>query len=124
MPAIKSLCIIYIELIRGVPLVSLLFMSSVVFPLFLPEGLTINKIIRAQVAIIIFTAAYIAEVVRGGLQAIPRGQYEAADSLGLNYFQTMRLIILPQALKIVIPPDVSILISAFKDTAPVVSIDL
>ena len=85
MPAIKTLCILYIELIRGVPLISLLFMSSILFPLFLPEGITFNKILRAQAAIIIFTAAYIAEVVRGGLQAITRGQYEAAESLGLNY---------------------------------------
>jgi general L-amino acid transport system permease protein len=124
MPVIKSFCVVYIELIRGVPLISLLFMSSVVFPLFLPEGMTINKILRAQVAIIIFTAAYIAEVVRGGLQGVNQGQYEAAESLGLNYFQTMRLIILPQALKIVIPPSVSILISAFKDTSLVVIIAL
>ncbi len=124
MPAIKSLCVIYIELIRGVPLISLLFMSSVVFPLFLPEGVSINSILRAQVAIILFTAAYIAEVVRGGLQGMSKGQYEAADSLGLNYYQTMRLIILPQALKIVIPPSVSILISAFKDTSLVVIIAL
>lgn len=124
MPAIKTLCVVYIELIRGVPLISLLFMSSVVFPLFLPEGVTINSILRAQVAIILFTAAYIAEVVRGGLQGMRQGQYEAAESLGLNYFQTMRLIILPQALKIVIPPSVSILISAFKDTSLVVIIAL
>ncbi|AOY57318.1 amino acid ABC transporter permease [Desulfococcus multivorans] len=124
MPAIKALCIIYIELIRGVPLISLLFMSSIIFPLFLPEGVTVNKIIRAQAAIILFTAAYIAEVVRGGLQAVPKGQFEAADSLGLNYFQTMRLVVLPQALKIVIPPTVSILISAFKDTSLVVIIAL
>ncbi len=124
LPVIKSFCVVYIELIRGVPLISLLFMSSVVFPLFLPEGLIINKILRAQIAIILFTAAYIAEVVRGGLQGVNKGQYEAADSLGLNYFQTMRLIILPQALKIVIPPSVSILISAFKDTSLVVIIAL
>jgi len=124
MPIIKSFCVIYIELIRGVPLISLLFMSSVVFPLFLPEGMTINPILRAQVAIIMFTAAYIAEVVRGGLQGVDKGQYEAAESLGLNYFQSMRLIILPQALKIVIPPSVSILISAFKDTSLVVIIAL
>ena len=124
MPAIKSLCVIYIELIRGVPLISLLFMSSVMFPLFLPEGVTIDKVLRAQVAIIMFTAAYIAEVVRGGLQAMPRGQYEAAESLGLKHSQTMRLIILPQALKIVIPPSVGILISAFKDTSLVVIIAL
>jgi general L-amino acid transport system permease protein len=124
MPVVKTICVTYIELIRGVPLISLLFMSSVVFPLFLPEGVNINALIRAQVAIILFTAAYIAEVVRGGLQAIPRGQYEAAESLGLNYYLTMRLIVLPQALKIVIPPSVSILISAFKDTSLVVIIAL
>jgi len=124
MPAIKSLCIVYIETIRGVPLISLLFMASVMFPLFLPEGITINNILRAQVAIILFTAAYIAEVVRGGLQAIGRGQYEAAESMGLNYPQKMRLIILPQALKVVIPPTVGILISAFKDTSLVVIIGL
>ena len=124
MPAVKVLCIVYIESIRGVPLISLLFMSSIIFPLFLPEGITFNKILRAQVAIILFTAAYIAEVVRGGLQAMSRGQYEAAESLGLNYTLTMRLVILPQALKIVIPPTVSILISAFKDTSLVVIIAL
>jgi general L-amino acid transport system permease protein len=124
MPAIKSLCVVYIELIRGVPLISMLFMSSVMFPLFLPEGITVNKILRAQVAIIMFTAAYIAEVVRGGLQGIARGQYEAAESLGLDYYLKMRLIILPQALKIVIPPSVGILISAFKDTSLVVIIGL
>ncbi len=124
MPAVKTLCILYIELIRGVPLISLLFMSAVVFPLFFPEGFNIHALIRAQVAIIFFTAAYIAEVVRGGLQAIPRGQYEAAESLGLNYYLTIRLIVLPQALKIVIPPSVSILISAFKDTSLVVIIAL
>jgi len=124
MPVIKTFSIFYIELIRGVPLISLLFMSSVVFPLFLPEGVSISGILRAQVAIIMFTAAYIAEVVRGGLQGMNRGQFEAADSIGLNYSQTMRLIILPQALKIVIPPSVSILISAFKDTSLVVIIGL
>ncbi|BCL61112.1 amino acid ABC transporter permease [Desulfomarina profundi] len=124
MPVIKAFCIVYIEVIRGVPLITMLFMSSVMFPLFLPEGVTIDKVLRAQVAIIIFTAAYIAEVVRGGLQAMDKGQYEAAESLGLNYFQKMRLIILPQALKIVIPPTVGVLISAFKDTSLVVIIAL
>jgi len=124
MRGVKWLCVLYIELIRGVPLISLLFMSSIIFPLFLPEGITFNKILRAQVAIILFTAAYIAEVVRGGLQGMSRGQYEAAESMGLNYYQTMRLVILPQALKIVIPPTVSILISAFKDTSLVVIIAL
>ena len=124
MPTIKTMCVVYIEMIRGVPLISMLFMSSIMFPLFLPEGVTIDKVLRALIAIIIFTAAYIAEVVRGGLQAMPRGQFEAADSLGLNYSQTMRLIILPQALKIVIPPSVGILLSAFKDTSLVVIIAL
>jgi general L-amino acid transport system permease protein len=124
MPMVKLLSVLYIELIRGVPLISLLFMSSIIFPLFLPEGVTFNKILRAQVAIILFTAAYIAEVVRGGLQGMSRGQYEAAESIGLNYTLTMRLVILPQALKIVIPPTVSILISAFKDTSLVVIIAL
>ncbi len=124
MPGIRYMCVTYIELIRGVPLISLLFMASIIFPLFLPEGVTINKILRAQAAIIFFTAAYIAEVVRGGLQGMNKGQYEAADALGLNYYQTMRLIILPQALKIVIPPTVSVLVSAFKDTSLVVIISL
>lgn len=124
MKGVRWLCIVYIEAIRGVPLISLLFMSAIIFPLFLPEGVTINKILRAQAAIILFTAAYIAEVVRGGLQGMSRGQYEAAESMGLNYYLTMRLIILPQALKIVIPPTVSILISAFKDTSLVVIIAL
>jgi len=124
MRGVKWICIVYIEAIRGVPLISLLFMSSIIFPLFLPEGVTFNKILRAQVAIILFTAAYIAEVVRGGLQGMSKGQYEAAESMGLNYYLTMRLVILPQALKIVIPPTVSILISAFKDTSLVVIIAL
>lgn len=124
MPAVKSICVIYIELIRGVPLISLLFMSSVMLPLFLPEGFSIDKLLRAQIAIILFAAAYIAETVRGGLQAIPKGQYEGADSLGLTYWQTMRKIILPQALKIVIPPLVGIFIALFKDTSLVVIIGI
>ncbi|MGD9078448.1 MAG: amino acid ABC transporter permease [Desulfobacterales bacterium] len=124
MPTIKWMSVVYIELIRGVPLISLLFMGSFIFPLFLPEGVNFPTILRALVAIIIFTAAYIAEVVRGGLQGMERGQYEAAESIGLNYFLTMRLIILPQALKIVIPPTVQQLISAFKDTSLVVIIAL
>jgi general L-amino acid transport system permease protein len=122
LPIIKALSIVYIEVIRGVPLISLLFMSAVMFPLFMPEGMTVDKLIRASVALIMFTSAYIAEVVRGGLQGMSRGQYEAAESLGLNYFQTMRLIILPQALKMVIPPTVGILVAAFKDTSLLVII--
>ena len=124
MPAIKSICVVYIELIRGVPLISLLFMASLMLPLFLPEGLTIDKLLRALIAIVLFSAAYVAETVRGGLQAIPKGQFEGAESLGLGYWQQMRLIILPQALKIVIPPLVGIFISMFKDTSLVVIIGI
>ena len=124
LPAIKALCVVYIELIRGVPLISLLFMSSVMLPLFLPEGMSIDKLLRAQIAIILFAAAYLAELVRGGLQAIPRGQYEGADSIGLTYWQQMRLIILPQALKTIIAPLVSMFILVFKDTSLVVIIGI
>ncbi|MBT3586736.1 MAG: amino acid ABC transporter permease [Halobacteriovoraceae bacterium] len=124
MPVIKAFCVGYIELIRGVPLISLLFMSSVMFPLFLPEGVVIDKLLRAQAAIILFVAAYMAEVVRGGLAAIPKGQYEAGEALGLSFFQIMRLIILPQALKIVIPPTVNTAIGMFKDTSLVLIIAL
>lgn len=124
MPLVKSLCVGYIELIRGVPMISLLFMSSVMFPLFLPEGFQVEKLVRAQVAIIMFVSAYMAEVIRAGLQAIDKGQYEAAASLGLNYFQTMRFVILPQALKVVIPPTVNTSIGLFKDTSLVVIIAL
>ena len=98
LPAVRAICVAYIELIRGVPLITVLFMASVMFPLFLPTGVTIDKLLRAQVAFILFAAAYLAEVVRGGLQAIPKGQIEAADALGLSYWQKTRLIILPQAL--------------------------
>lgn len=124
MPAIKSICVVYIELIRGVPLISLLFMSAVMLPLFLPEGMNIDKLLRAQIAIILFAAAYMAETIRGGLQAIPKGQFEGADSLGLSYWQQMRLIVLPQALKIVIPPLVGLFIALFKDTSLVVIIGI
>ena len=124
MPAVRALCIAYIELIRGVPLISLLFMSSVMLPLFLPEGFSIDKLLRAQIAIIVFASAYVAETIRGGLQAIPKGQYEGADSLGLSYWETMRKIILPQALRVVIPPLVSIFIALFKDTSLVVIIGI
>lgn len=124
MPAVKALCVVYIELIRGVPLISLLFMASVMFPLFLPEGMNIDKLLRAQVAIILFAAAYLAEVVRGGLQALPRGQYEAADALGLSYWQKTGFIILPQALRLVIPPLVNTFIGMFKDTSLVLIIGI
>ena len=124
LPAIRAVCVGYIEIVRGVPLVSVLFMASVMFPLFLPDGVTIDKLLRAQVGIILFTAAYLAEAVRAGLQALPRGQYEAADALGLNYWRKQRLIILPQALRMVIPPMVNQFISAFKDTSLVMIIGL
>ncbi len=124
LPAIKALCVLYVELIRGVPLISLLFMASVMFPLFLPEGMNIDKLLRAQIAIILFAAAYLAEVVRAGLQALPKGQYEAADALGLSYWKKTIFIILPQALRLVIPPLVNTFIGFFKDTSLVLIIGI
>ncbi len=124
LPAIKVLCVLYVELIRGVPLISLLFMASVMFPLFLPEGLNIDKLLRAQIAIILFAGAYLAEVVRGGLQALPKGQYEAAEALGLSYWRKTGLIVLPQALRLVIPPLVNTFIGFFKDTSLVLIIGI
>lgn len=124
LPVIRALSVGYIELVRGVPLVSVLFMASVMFPLFLPEGVTIDKLLRALVGMTLFTAAYLAEAVRGGLQAIPRGQEEAADALGLGYWRKMRLIILPQALRLVIPPIVNQFITCFKDTSLVTIVGL
>ena len=122
LPIVKSLSVIYIEVVRGVPLITVLFMASVMFALFLPEGMRIDQLLRAQVAIILFVAAYLAEAVRGGLQAVPKGQYEAAEALGLPYWKMTGLIILPQALKISIPPIVNSFISLFKDTSLVVII--
>lgn len=124
LPAIRMLSTLYVELIRGVPLVSLLFMASVMFPLFLPDGLNIDKLLRAQIAIILFAGAYLAEVVRGGLQALPKGQYEGADALGLGYWQKMGLIVVPQALRLVIPPLVNTFIGFFKDTSLVLIIGI
>lgn len=124
LPAVRAICVGYIELVRGVPLITVLFMASVMLPLFLPSGMTIDKLLRAQLAFILFAAAYLAEIVRGGLQAIPRGQYEAADSLGLGYWQRTRLIVLPQALAMVIPPLVNNFIGAFKNTSLVLIIGL
>src|SRR5437763_1448699 len=103
LPAVRMLCVIYVELIRGVPLISVLFMASVMFPLFMPAGVSIDKLLRAQIAVILFAAAYLAEVVRGGLQALPKGQTEAAEALGLSYWHKTAFIILPQALRLVIP---------------------
>ena len=124
LPAIKTLCVLYVELVRGVPLISLLFMASVMFPLFLPEGMNIDKLLRAQVAITLFAGAYLAEVVRAGLQTLPRGQYEAAEALGLSYWHKTGLIILPQALRLVIPPLVNTFIGFFKDTSLVLIIGI
>ena len=118
LPAIRSLCVLYVELIRGVPLISLLFMASVMFPLFMPDGVNIDKLLRAQIAFILFAGAYLAEVVRGGLQAVPRGQYEAADALGLSYWQKNGLIILPQAIRHVIPPLVNTFIALLQGHQP------
>ena len=124
LPIVKALCVGYIELIRGVPLITILFMASVMLPLFFPPGFNLDKVLRAQIGIIMFSSAYLAEVVRGGLQAIPRGQEEAAAAMGLNYWQTMGLIVMPQALRIVIPPLVSTFIGLLKDTSLVAIISL
>jgi general L-amino acid transport system permease protein len=124
LPAVRAICVGYIELVRGVPLITVLFMASLMLPLFLPAGFTIDKLLRAQIAIVLFAAAYLAEVVRGGLQAIPKGQVEAADALGLSYFQRTRLIVLPQALAMVIPPLVNSFIGMFKDTSLVLIVSL
>ncbi|NDL63478.1 amino acid ABC transporter permease [Acerihabitans arboris] len=124
MPVVQWFCIIFIEFWRGVPLITVLFMSSVMLPLFLSEGTNIDKLIRALVGVIMFQSAYVAEVVRGGLQALPRGQYEAAESLALGYWKTQGLVILPQALKMVIPGLVNTIIALFKDTSLVVIIGL
>jgi general L-amino acid transport system permease protein len=124
LPVIRGLCVGYIELIRGVPLISLLFMASVMLPLFLPSGVTIDKLLRAQIAIILFAAAYLAEVIRGGLQAIPKGQYDAAHALALPFWRRTYLIILPQALRIAVPALVNNFIALFKDTSLVLIIGL
>ena len=124
LPAIRSLSVLYVELIRGVPLISLLFMASVMFPLFMPDGINIDKLLRAQIAFILYAGAYLAEVIRGGLQAIPRGQHDAADAIGLSYWQKNGLIILPQAIRHVIPPLVNTFIAFFKDTSLVLIIGI
>lgn len=124
MPVIRTICVTFIEVWRGVPLISVLFMASVMLPLFLPEGMNFDKLLRALIGIVMFQSAYMAEVVRGGLQAIPKGQSEAAAALGLNYAKSMGLIILPQALKLVIPGIVNTFIALFKDTTLVLIIGL
>ena len=124
LPAIRSFCTLYVELIRGVPLISVLFMASFMFPLFMPPGLTIDVLIRVLVGLTLFTAAYLAEVIRGGLQAVPKGQIEAAATLGLSYWQSQRKIVLPQALAMVVPSIVNSFISTFKDTSLVSIVSL
>jgi ABC-type amino acid transport system permease subunit len=119
-----TLCVLYVELIRGVPLISVLFMASFMFPLFMPAGWTIDVLVRVQVGIILFSAAYLAEVVRGGLQALPRGQIEAAASLGLSYWQTVRKVVLPQSLRLVVPAIMNTFIGTFKDTSLVTIVSL
>lgn len=124
MPIVRAFSTIYIEFWRGVPLITVLFMASVMLPLFVPEEVSFNKLLRAMIGIIMFQSAYMAEVVRGGFQAIPKGQYEAADSLGLSYWKSMTFIILPQALKLMIPGIVNTFIALFKDTSLVLIIGL
>ena len=124
MPGIRTLCVLYVELIRGVPLISVLFMASFMFPLFMPQGTTIDVLLRVLVGMTLFTAAYLAEVVRGGLQALPKGQLEAAQSLGLSDWQATRMIVLPQALRLVVPAIMNTFIGAFKDTSLVTIVSL
>ena len=124
LPAIKSFCTIYVELIRGVPLISVLFMASFMFPLLMPQGFNIDVLVRVLAGITLFAAAYMAEVIRGGLQAVPKGQIEAAATLGLSYWQTQRKIVLPQALAMVVPGIMNNFISTFKDTSLVTIVSL
>ncbi|MFZ2101777.1 MAG: amino acid ABC transporter permease [Oricola sp.] len=124
LPIVRFFSIVFIEFWRGVPLITVLFMSSVMLPLFLPEGVSFDKLLRALIGVALFSSAYMAEVVRGGLQALPKGQYEGAMALGLNWTQMMRMIILPQALKLVIPGIVNTFIGLFKDTTLVLIIGL
>ena len=124
LPAIRSLCTIYVELIRGVPLISVLFMASFMFPLLMPQGFNIDVLIRVLAGITLFAAAYMAEVIRGGLQAVPKGQIEAAATLGLSYWQTQRKIVLPQALAMVVPGIMNNFISTFKDTSLVTIVSM
>ncbi len=124
MPAVRLLCVAYVELIRGAPLIGWLFMATVLFPLFMPAGMDVDKLLSAQVAIILFAAAYLAEVVRAGLQSLPKGQGEAADALGLSYWKKTWLVTLPQALRLVIPPLVNTFIGFFKDTSLVLIVGI
>lgn len=121
---VKSICVAFIEFIRGVPLITLLFTASLLLNYFLPKGTNFDIIVRVIIMVTLFSAAYMAETIRGGLAALPKGQYEAADSLGLNYWQAQQLIIMPQALKISIPSIVGIFIGLFKDTTLVLFIGI
>src|SRR5262249_32477471 len=116
MPAVKTLSVIFIEFVRGVPLITVLFMAGVMLPLFLPQEYSPDKLVRALVGVSLFSAAYMAEVVRAGLQAIPKGQWEAASALGLGYWRTLHLVVLPQALRITIPNILNSYVALFKDT--------
>ncbi len=124
LPIIKYLSIGFIEIFRGVPLITVLFMASIMLPLFLPEGVSFDKLLRCLIGVALFASAYMAEVIRGGLQAIPQGQYEAAKALGLSYWQSIRLVIMPQVLKMVIPGIVNTFIGLFKDTSLVMIVGL
>lgn len=124
MPIVRTLSVLFIEFRRGVPLITILFMASVMLPLFLPEGVNLDKLLRCLIFIAFFWAAYMAEVVRGGLQALNRGQYEGGHALGFGYWQLMRLIILPQALRIVIPGITNTIVALFKDTSLVTIVGL
>jgi general L-amino acid transport system permease protein len=124
LPALRGMATLYIELVRGVPLITVLFMASFVFPLLLPQGFGLDVLTRIGLGLVLFQAAYMAEVVRGGLQALPKGQYEAAAALGLSWWQTQRKVILPQALTLVIPSFVNSLLSTFMDTSLVTVVSM
>jgi general L-amino acid transport system permease protein len=124
LPVVKMICVIFIEMVRGVPLITVLFMATKMLPLFMPGGMKIDDFLCVLIGVALFASAYMAEVIRGGLQAMPKGQYEGAASLGLNYWQSMRLIVLPQALKMVIPGIVNTFIGLFKDTSLVYIVNM
>jgi general L-amino acid transport system permease protein len=124
LPVVKLICVIFIEAVRGVPLITVLFMATKMLPLFMPGGMKIDDFLCVLIGVALFASAYMAEVIRGGLQAMPKGQYEGADSLGLTYWQKMRLVILPQALKLVIPGIVNTFIGLFKDTSLVYIVNM
>jgi general L-amino acid transport system permease protein len=124
LPLLRGLCALYVELVRGVPLISVLFLASFLFPILLPQGFSIDVLLRVQAGIVLFAAAYLSETVRGGLQAVPAGQHDAAAALGLGHWQSMRCIILPQALRAVVPSVMNSAVSIFKDTSLVTVVSL